>query len=87
MDEKERAELHAAKLRGAVDGLLKSPDGRYFLRWLVEMTGTLEAGFPLDHARAAFSEGQRAVGCAVFALVMERGGADKILAEEANNGR
>lgn len=85
MDEKERNELHAARLRGAVDGLLKNPDGRYFLRWIVEKTGTLEAGFPLDHAKAAFSEGQRSVGCAIFALVVERGGADKILAEDVNN--
>lgn len=85
MDEKERNELHAARLRGAVDDLLKSPDGRYFLRWIVEKTGTLQASYPEDHASAAYREGTRAVGCAVFALVVERGGADKILAEDVNN--
>lgn len=79
---KERRKLHQTRLWTAVDEMLKSPNGRYFLRWLVEMTGTLEAAYPLDHARAAFREGERAVGCAVFALVLERGGADKILLEE-----
>ena len=78
----ERRKLHQARLQTAVDEMLKSPNGRYFLRWLIEMTGTFEAAYPPDHARAAFREGERAVGCAVFALVLERGGVEKILLEE-----
>lgn len=75
----ERQKLHLARLAHAVDELLKKPDGRYFLSWLIQMTGTLEASYPPDHASAAFREGQRAVGCAVLALVRERGGAGKIM--------
>ena len=87
MDGEKKRDLHAARLSGAVDELLASADGRYFLRWLVEMTGTFEAAYPMDHGRAAFREGQRAVGCAIFALVVERGGGDKILQEDINAGR
>ena len=83
MDATAKKTLHESMLRGAVRELLKSPDGRYFLRWLVLGNRTLEAAYPADHATAAFREGARAVGCAVLALAIAENGAQTILREEA----
>ncbi len=65
--------LHEEKLLNGVKESLKSPDGRYFLRWLVDSSGLLSASYPQEHALAAYREVQRSVGAAVFALLVKAG--------------
>lgn len=69
---------HLARLGGAVGALLATPDGRYFLRWLILGTGVLRAVLPRDHAEAAFDAGQRGVGLSVLRLCVMRGAGDII---------
>ena len=70
------------RLKACAAELLKSPDGRFFLRWLVEASGSLRASYQDSHGQAAFQEGKRAVGCAVFALICGLPGFEKIFKEE-----
>ena len=81
----EAFELHYSKLKGVVESLGKSPDGIYFLRWLIHGTGVLKAGFPADHARAAFTEGQRSVGLPVLQLCTAANLSDVVLHEKEKN--
>lgn len=74
--------LHEAKLAGAVTLLLDNADGVYFLRWLVNEAGLFTARYPDEGA--AFREGKRLIGAAVFALVVGCGGAAKFFEEDFN---
>ena len=85
-DKKQEAfDLHYSKLRGVVEALGKTPDGLYFLRWLIHGTGTLKVGFPVDHARAAFTEGQRSVGLSILQLCTAVNLSDIVLHEQEKN--
>lgn len=81
----EDMELHYSRLQGAVETLGKTPDGVYFLRWLVHGTGVLQAPFPADHARAAFQAGQRGVGLSVLQLCTAVNLAEEVLHEKKND--
>lgn len=78
----EDLELHCSRLQGAVEQLGKTPDGIYFLRWLVHGTGVLQAPFPADYARAAFQAGQRGVGLSVLQLCTAVNLAGEVLHEK-----
>lgn len=83
----EAQELHRAKLEGVVRKLAKTPDGQYFLRWLVRGTGVFQANYPADHVRAAFDAGQRAVGLSIVTLCAAVGAGNIIINnDEVNNG-
>ena len=76
----EAQELHRAKLEGVVRKLANTPDGQYFLRWLVRGTGVF-------HVRAAFDAGQRAVGLSIVTLCAAVGAGNIIINnDEVNNG-
>ncbi len=84
---REEQELHQARLKGVVRTLAKTPDGQYFLRWLVQGTGVFRADYPADHVRAAFDAGQRAVGLSIVTLCAAVGVGNIIINnDEVNNG-
>lgn len=59
------------RLADYVDRLLDDPEGRHFLFWLVNASGYFRTAYPKDHAQAAFTEGSRAVGAVLFALILK----------------
>lgn len=84
---REAQELHKARLEGVVRKLANTPDGQYFLRWLVQGTGVFRADYPADHVRAAFDAGQRAVGLSIVTLCAAVGAGNIIINnDEVNNG-
>ena len=81
----EAQELHRAKLEGVVRKLANTPDGQYFLRWLVQGTGVFRADYPADHVRAAFDAGQRAVGLSIVTLCAAAGAGNIIINNDEVN--
>ncbi len=77
--------LEQARLEDAVRGLVESPDGRTFLRWLIHGAGVFRAVYPQSHAEAAFQEGRRTVGLSVLQLCVNVGAGDKLLNNEMND--
>lgn len=82
----ETASLRQARLEDAVRALSASPDGRYFLRWLIHGSGLFRAAFPPGHAEAAFLEGRRSMGLSVLQLCVNVGADNGILNNEVNDG-
>lgn len=83
---REKHRLHQARLTGVVRELAKSPDGQYFLRWLMGISGALQASFPPDHAQAAFGAGKRVIGLSVLSLCAAAQETSFLFNEEVNNG-
>lgn len=84
---REAQELHRARLEGVVRTLATTPDGQYFLRWLVRGTGVFRSDYPADHVRAAFDAGQRAVGLSIVTLCAAVGVGNIIINnDEVSNG-
>ena len=83
MDQPRQRETEG-RLKALAAELLKNPEGRFFLRWLIEASGTFKAKYPESHAQAAFQEGSRAIGCALFALICDLEGFEQIFREERN---
>ena len=67
-ERKAREREECERLRGVIDGLARSRDGLFFLRWLVAMSGVLETAYPADHASAAYREGRRSLGLHIMTL-------------------
>ena len=92
MEEDEAAEArddamqaHETRLLNAAALLMGNPDGVYFLRWLIGESGALAVRYPADYRDAAFREGKRVIGAAVFAKVVACGGAGKFFEEDAKS--
>lgn len=73
---------HKAALLDATRLLLSCPAGRHYLKWLITPTLFYTPGLPAGHAEAAFREGMRSIGQAVFSLVVETGAGGEIFKEE-----
>ena len=71
---KPEPDRHAARLTAAVNGLMASPEGRAFLRWLLALCRCFEAELPGAAAsplaeRLLFAEGARQVGMRLLRLL------------------
>ncbi len=82
MPDMDSAERHKAALLDATRLLLSCPEGRHYLKWLIKPTLFYKPGMPEGHAEAAFREGMRSIGQAVFSLAVETGAAGEIFKEE-----
>ena len=70
------ARREAARLTAAVNGLMASPEGRAFLRWLFAACRCFEAQAPGGDSlaeRLLFAEGARQVGMQVMRLLETAG--------------
>lgn len=72
------AERQRTRLVAAVDGLMASPEGRDFLRWLLSVCRCFEAQAPGAGAsplaeRLIFAEGARQVGMRLMRLLQAAG--------------
>ena len=87
-DEQRQRELEKARiLHAAVGKLAAHPDGRFFLRWLIDETGALRQEFPRDDRVAMWNAGRRAFGLQVLGLCAAHGVADILMEKESANGR
>lgn len=80
--EMERKREEEKRLAAYVDLLLADPEGRHFLRWLVNESHYFQAGYPESHSQAAFTEGSRAVGQVLFSLILKSGKREKFFEED-----
>lgn len=69
-----RARRQEARLLACLDGLMRGPEGRAFLRWLLACCRCFEAQAPAAQAsplaeRLVFAEGARQVGMQVLSLL------------------
>ena len=82
-DERRRREAgDCARLAGAVEGLAKTRDGLFFLKWLLFQSRTLSETPVLPHENMAFLEGQRSVGLRVLQLCKMARCLDAVCADE-----
>ncbi|MGE9985381.1 hypothetical protein [Desulfovibrio sp. SGI.169] len=84
-EQREKQAIHQARLTSVARELAKSPDGQYFLCWLMRISGAFQAKYPHDHAQAAFEEGKRVIGLSVLSLCVEAE-ETSFLFKEVNNG-
>lgn len=54
-----------------VQRALGNEDTRYFLRWVLDRSGVLQASFSLDPNETAFVEGGRALGLEIVGVLNE----------------
>ncbi len=67
--EQERLEmLHKESMDNAVAMLMGSKDGRYFINYLLEITGVLKAVYSSPEV-ISFNEGRRSIGCELIQLL------------------
>ena len=86
-DERQRLEREKMRILQVVVGKLSShPDGRFFLRWLIDETGALKQEFPRDARTAMWNAGRRAFGLQVLGICAAHGVADILLEKESVNG-
>ena len=79
-----------ARVSDMVRVLAQCTDGRFFLKWLLELSGFFQVRYPENHAVATWQEGKRFIGSEIVRLAQHAGVAGKILEDgdgERNPGK
>lgn len=82
--QREAAQDAERRLCNIIVSIASTPDGLFFMRWLIGQSQILMAAYPADHAQAAYREGRRSTGAQLIALARKAGVLPEILKEESN---
>lgn len=63
---KEKHERRVTRHEESLTWVMSQPQGRAFVRWLLEASGAMGQTFDRDTQVSAFNEGKRAVGLAIL---------------------